>query len=135
MNSSGSYVREFTAFALLGTSVLQAAGFRAQQYPVALLQPQAFVCYQPQEETEAERIPLDLRLVERELRKWGPWVEELVESDYTDGERTKPVSLYTSDQDATPLRVYNFMSYDHEKDAVRVPQTIRKKCINRHRAY
>lgn len=80
-----------------------------------------------QQQTLEDRIKVTSPLIETEIRKWGPWVEGYIESDYTDGQRTKRVSIYLEKStDFLMSRMYGaFADYDPEKLDLRLPETIK----------
>src|SRR3989344_1890187 len=107
-----NYVRSTVTWILLGASAAAQQGAPpGNTYPV--------------NQKTAETVPLDVDLIERELRKWGPWVEELVESDYTDGRRTKYFGIDIFDRKEVPGLSRNVvMAYDKDNNNLAILEPV-----------
>ena len=72
------------------------------------------------------RVTTSNALIEREVNKWGPWVNSQIESGYRDGRRTKRLAIYLRNRD-TDLMSYEhdaFASYDGHQVAIRLPADV-----------
>ena len=74
-----------------------------------------------------DRIKVTNPMIETEIRKWGPWVGERIESDYTDGKRTKGLAFYLEDiNDDFILSAERdrFATYNPEANSARFPTRV-----------